>query len=244
MQRARNFLKKIHTKHLPVLWHRQWIRNNLLTFKDKEMVKRIKKHGKSFLNSYKKKAFGPRNRFSLKLFSPEWDSPVGIALFEKNIDGRKKIASACLDFEENTVKILSIQGTKEAQKDLQMFSLMNKMSWANFLVKEIEQHARNEGYKKAKILRPEFQKFYKEPFIDPFIDMPKLNKKLKESMQKKFGENLAWMEHEKWISYTKEIEEIQKEFIEKIRTNMRKLYYGLAKKEGYRKNKEYFEKTL
>lgn len=189
---------------------------------------RLVRHGGFFLLSFPRQLLrGPkRTEFLIEPQQGNYESLIELRAtallraFER-IPGQKKtvrlvkqakIASASLLFERNAVIIAAIKGEPSAriiQKDqtskqlLDRLTTVAKMPWANYLVQQVEQHARQCGFREVRIAKPETLHYYREPYG-----------------AKNPGD------------------------VERIRKNMRTLYYNVAKAMGYTEKGDYFVKQL
>jgi len=132
-----------------------------------------------------------RNKFVVLASDSEHETPMSIALKVQNAPKPKrlpgawnprvmqgKLAEAKLEFDGKNV-IMSFQGkqlTERGQKVkplLDLFRSCTGRSWAEFLVESVEDHAKNCGFKKCVIRRPESLYFYKKPAIIGENGMPR-----------------------------------------------------------------------
>lgn len=179
---------------------------------DRQAVESIERFGKPFITSFSTKTLSGKGvKFSTRLSKSENESPIALSLNYALAGGkRKRLAEARLSFEPESVIIEAIQG-RNSKEMISRFKGDSGMTWAEFLMQQVEENARKAGMSAVKIKRPERLESYKDPFNE--------------------------------IIYSGERFGAEKE-VERIRDAMRALYYGLAKKLGYRKEEEYFVKTL
>ena len=126
----------------------------------------ILKYGKSFLGSFWPiKVRTGQGNFFASIILGKHESPVFFAL-SRQVPGHrhpKMIGWIALAFEKNAVLIETIQGEKWEKPGLDTFSQTVSVPWANFLVNQIERHARKLGFSEVKIRYPETLENYKFP---------------------------------------------------------------------------------
>ncbi|MDO8537778.1 MAG: hypothetical protein Q7S21_02735 [archaeon] len=83
------------------------------------------------------------------------ESPLAIAISISGSNYNKKIGKAKISFKKDQVIVNAIQGTKGKSKELREFEEIVSMPWAHYLITELENQARENGYKIVKIVRPE-----------------------------------------------------------------------------------------
>jgi len=131
----------------------------------------ILKFGKQFLISFKERTVveGKTGSITVKVASARYESPVAIVLERKQKSNRalaRVIASAKLGFEKEAVIVEALQGGYKVIGSLEQVKLKTGMPWASFLLKQVEEHARENGFKAVKLRRPETLHYYQAPFVE------------------------------------------------------------------------------
>ncbi len=131
------------------------------------------KYGKLFLTTFPETALKGKKRtsFIVSAVPAQYESPVSIALIATNKKGLPEnllkhfvVAEVRLSFEKKAV-IIFPQGRKGTQPQLDRFHQSTGLPWANFLIKQIEEHARKTGFRQVKIRTPESLHYYQTPSV-------------------------------------------------------------------------------
>ena len=88
-----------------------------------------------------------------------------------------------LDFPQEQVDelhVVTIQGKKGCKRSAEKIKHELGMSWPNFLLQKLEQHAKKMGFEKIKIVNPELLEYYKHPF--EMVLPPKIAREVEERM--------------------------------------------------------------
>jgi hypothetical protein len=125
------------------------------------------KIGQQFIESFPKHVLKKRKRvFSIGIGPTKHESYLGLVIHLGSKYRGQKIASVKLGFEKDAVVIESIQGIDKTKKDLDAFKNLAGMPWANYLLQQVEEHARKHGFKYVKIRRPETLDYYGAPMTE------------------------------------------------------------------------------
>lgn len=92
------------------------------------------------------------------------------------------IAQLKIGFARNTVVIESMQGKKGKAKEIMEINKEAGEPWPNFLLGEIETHARACGFKTIRIRKPETLYYYKHP-ATPGFNQPEKVEQLRQRMR-------------------------------------------------------------
>jgi hypothetical protein len=177
------------------------------------------KYGTVFITTFPKTSIlQKRARFSLGVSISSFESPICVKLSRhmrarqpgnKPRERNPEMAQVRLGFEKGSVVIRALQGTEGQKRAFRHFRLVTGKPAMNYLVEQVEKHAKETGFGFVKIARPETLQYYKYPDLGV----------------RRIG---GRFEQER----------------EKIRKEMNALYYGLAKKMGYKKEEKFFVKRL
>lgn len=172
------------------------------------------------------------NKFVIKMGGLGHESPIviGVCPLKEAIEGEgwhSNIAELNLGFEKNAVIIESMQGKGE-QADLERFRQAVGKHAINSMVEFVERHAKECGFKQAKISRSENLFYYWFPeILEGFSG---------EEMRKYYS---AWQ-----TGKLMDFEGKLGQKVREIREGMQRLYGAVAKNSGYRPEGNYFVKDL
>ncbi|MDD3083637.1 MAG: hypothetical protein PHP82_01305 [Candidatus ainarchaeum sp.] len=135
--------------------------------------KAYQKFGKNILDKLKRKKvfvgkkgreyfFGETNAYY------ESENVIGIDCVQKNLNANT-ISRIGLGFEKNTLIIESMQNNNLKKNYLNEFRRLSKEQTLDFMLKQIEKTAKENGFKKIKIRRPEFLYWFQnaKPVLNP-----------------------------------------------------------------------------
>ena len=216
--------------------------------------------GKAFLSSFPTKFFkGPGGTFAIDLRRTNWESPLQISLITNRnhrigISNRFKeytdveAFNIKLDFRQGKVKIVGIQGGFNSSKYIQEFEAMIGMPIAVFLVKQIEEHAKKQGYKKVEIIRPENNIHIDSTFLAQLERIMRRTSRGKYLIDKQTKANQTRLKKKDKVVLTEkekeELESLKNSAREKLIEQRKKMYTKTAKALGYSVGKNWFVKTL
>ena len=216
--------------------------------------------GKAFLSSFPTQFFkGPGGTFAIDLRRTNWESPLQISLITNRnhrigISNRFKeytdveAFNIKLDFRQGKVKIVGIQGGFNSSKYIQEFEAMIGMPIAVFLVKQIEEHAKKQGYKKVEIIRPENNIHIDSTFLAQLERIMRRTSRGKYLIDKQTKANQTRLKKKDKVVLTEkekeELEQLKNQTREKLIEQRKKMYTKTAKALGYSVGKNWFVKTL
>ncbi|GEM_PF-2063429 len=149
----------------------------------------IKTYGKSFLASFPKRRVGTDRSVGMDVSRSELDSPVSVCLFMATPHSQHLMKfQAKLGFGLKTVFIETIQGpfsVLAGQNAIKLNKLLG-MPWPNFLLRQVENHARMLGYTSVRI---------HDPATSPFFSGINLkNEQLSSKTASKLAKRFSYME--------------------------------------------------
>ena len=190
----------------------------------------LRRFGRPFLTTFPKTVLKgkKRSQFIICLSTGRHATPVSVSIMSERLDRKTgwqdRLAAADLEFRNGKVIIQNLQGEDNAQPLLERFREMHGETWANFLTRTIEEHARKAGYNQVLLVRPEKQQFFKTPLIrDTKLKIPR---GLTADQARQFYKN--------W----------KKKRVKEVKQKMRALYHGVTEARGFRKGLNYFVKDL
>jgi hypothetical protein len=212
--------------------------------------------GKAFLSSFPTRFYkGKKGTFVVDLERGNFEAPMQVSLVTNTHIrigkkyGRVKVEAFTvkLDFYKDTVKITGIQGGENASGPIREFQELAGMPIPNFLIQQIEEHARAQGYKKVQILRPEqsvhinsLPGFQTDRIIARTARGRELLDKWTRSRKYYKGKRIRGLTK----SEHAELDELRKKAFKKVITARKKLYVDTANALGYAPMKNWFEKSL
>ena len=223
--------------------------------------KQYSRFGKAFLSSFPTKFYkGPGGTFAIDLRRTNWEAPLQVSLITNRLH-RHSISRIIkkeytdveafnikLDFRQGKVKIVGIQGGFNSSKYIQEFEAMVGMSVAVFLIKEIEKHAKEQGYKKVEIIRPENNIHLNSTFLAQLERIMKRTSRGRELLDKQTKANQTRFKKKGKLVLTEkekeELDQLKTKAEEKLIEQRKKLYNETAKTLSYTPGKNWFVKTL
>lgn len=136
----------------------------------------ILKHGKPFIELFPATTITTHKAtFRIEPTETMGESPIGIGIFHDAHYGHGgQLARIKLGFEKKAVIIEAIQGAKPSdnkyvasnQELMRAFKEKTGKTWQRFLIEKIEAHAKEMGFTRVKIIKPEFNSYYHTHLID------------------------------------------------------------------------------
>ena len=177
------------------------------------------KHGLGFASGFMPVTIKSKHWFAIKLGGR--GENFGIRLMTGKLNGEKMLFITGLSFKPGTVVIDVLQGTKGESKLIQEFQTAVGKHHADFIVSEIERQGKKLGYSQVELTLPENLEYYQTPYTDTVHpDGTVTTHQLNPANPKEKAE------------------------IERIRTNIKKLYHGVVTNRKFVRQKNAFVKTL
>ncbi len=153
--------------------------------------------GKRFLKTFKKFEIRKRkNNFVVEAKTQGTcaiESKNTIVLIDRSKRKPSVLARIGIGFEKEAIILEVIQGRKKGEEERNAFRSLTKSNWPNFMINQIEQHARECGFKEIKIRRPETLHAYQ-------LQGPEIQKQIRTlyySIAEKMGFEKKWPYFEK-----------------------------------------------
>lgn len=199
----------------------------------------------------------------MRIGQTKYESPYGLIV--QDFGSHNPIFSMKLNVvkQKDVIFIVALQGNPEVNNTIKHLTKKLKMPIPNYMFQELKKYAKQEGFKKIKLRKPQTLAYYDVPAELPYGKMyDKIFRKheLTITEAKKINQFLDTLKiHEQRINLKRlrknkkmEIErnkpilkEVLYEFmVFETRNNMKKLYYNFARKNGFKKREEYFEIEL
>lgn len=193
-------------------------------------------YGTNFLNKFKPSLYKGKNTFLIDIRKSFYESPLSISLvFNRKIKNKlfEDIAfETRLKFEKKTIIITAFQGKRESLEAIKEFEKIVRMPIANYIILEIESQAKKMGYKKIKINNPKNLESYSYPHVDDSL------RYRGKTLLKKHREGILNETEKKELQKYREIEK------KRIQKRIKKMYFEVAKKLGYKYDGKYYTKTF
>ncbi len=150
--------------------------------------KAILRFGKPFIETFPKKQISPE--LSVTLGAGTSESPISIKIEKEMLDpkdnefGHSAIVEARIGFERKALIVEAIQGVKNRKKEIRELWKHIHVPWPNYLLEQIEEHARACGLKQVKIRKPATLYYYKKPAVENRDNIPAIRKRMEEMYRK------------------------------------------------------------
>ena len=138
--------------------------------------RKILRHGKPFIELFPATTVrAPEANFRIEPTETMGESPIGIGIFHDAQYGHgEPLARIKLGFEKKAVIVEAIQGARPSDNKyiasnpelMRAFKTATGKTWPRFLIEKIEAHAKEMGFKRVKIIKPEFNSYYHAHLID------------------------------------------------------------------------------
>lgn len=199
----------------------------------------------------------------MRIGRTKYESPYGLII--QDFGAHNPIFSMKLNIvkQKDVIFIVALQGNPEVNNTIKHLTKELKMPIPNYMFQELKKYAKQEGFKKIKLRKPQTLAYYDVPAELPYgkiYDKIFRKHELTITEAKKINQfldilkihdqriNLKRLRKNKKmeIARTKSIlKEVLYEFmVFETRSNMKKLYYNFARKNGFKKREEYFEIEL
>lgn len=199
----------------------------------------------------------------MRIGRTKYESPYGLII--QDFGAHNPIFSMKLNIvkQKDVIFIVALQGNPEVNNTIKHLTKELKMPIPNYMFQELKKYAKQEGFKKIKLRKPQTLAYYDVPAELPYgkiYDKIFRKHELTITEAKKINQfldilkihdqriNLKRLRKNKKmeIARTKSIlKEVLYEFmVFETRNNMKKLYYNFARKNGFKKREEYFEIEL
>lgn len=124
-----------------------------------------------------------------RLFLATEESAVGVSVIRKirmNTAPDRHRFNLKLGFSKGAVFVEAIEGANiGSREEVEQLNQSLGMPWPNFLLSEVENHARGLGFKHVKIHSPETSTYHTNPLL--FTDLPDLSKESKLKISKRIN---------------------------------------------------------
>ena len=137
-------------------------------------------YGKTFVETFPAHPI-PKSPYDVAVGIASFESGLCIGIYPRvsklqSIQLTNPIAQIKLGFSRDAVVIEAIQGKKGMAKLIMQVNKDVGEPWPNYLLKEVETHARACGFKRIRIRRPEKMHYYKLPAFPDFNDPTQVEK--------------------------------------------------------------------
>ncbi len=228
------------------------------------------RYGKLFIASFPNTRVGKRNRIGLQLSPSRWESRLSIALagtdYTNSLSPSAPKMEAKLGFAKDRIFVEAIQGNQDFPMPVSELNAELGMPWPNFLLRQIEIHARALGFREVIIHHPSTS-----PYFSRLINLPDLDEAESEQVARRMGELKRGQQTKKTDFSKYELESLKANHIttddireglstsnmnilrrllieekqkDKLRLQIEQFYSIIAKKNGYAKKGKLFVKKL
>jgi len=122
------------------------------------------RHSRNFEQTFQTQTKKGKSTFQIASSRQGHESNLIITIKKMGKSRQASLGGICLGFGKKTIYIESIQGGHKKKSSLNEFRrLLKGKPWQNYLVEEVEKHAKSLGFKKIKIRAPETLYYYHHP---------------------------------------------------------------------------------
>lgn len=199
----------------------------------------------------------------MRIGRTKYESPYGLII--QDFGAHNPIFSMKLNIvkQKDVIFIVALQGNPEVNNTIKHLTKELKMPIPNYMFQELKKYAKQEGFKKIKLRKPQTLAYYDVPAELPYgkiYDKIFRKHELTITEAKKINQfldilkihdqriNLKRLRKNKKMEIARNkpiLKEVLYEFmVFETRSNMKKLYYNFARKNGFKKREEYFEIEL